>query len=271
MNSLVDFLKFEGEHSDMFVNGRLPTLDVEIWYESERNQVVYSFFEKQMCPNTVLQKTTALPEASVRSSLTQEVVRRLKNTSELLPKTHIQATLSTFSQKLVNSGHSVKSAQFILVHGTTKYLELLKRSKLETSNSLYRPLHCDKEFDKFNRKLYKLLAKNSWYDSETVKAKTNWRQNLSKDWAGSKPVQHSVHGMRNTTSLQVPNSVNGQLLKSLAKAEPRIAKLTGYQVKMTEKSGKSLSKFFNKSFNVPKCPRICCAVFAVTEKKGPTL
>ena len=112
MCSLVDYLVFEGEGPDMFENRKLPTLDTELWYDAELNEVLYSFFEKPMCPNKVLQKSTALPETCLRSSLTQEVVRRLKNTSESLPKTHVSGILSKFSQKLVNSGHSIRSSQY---------------------------------------------------------------------------------------------------------------------------------------------------------------
>ena len=123
MSSLVDYLVFEGEESGMFPNAKLPTLDTEIWFDQELCEIMYSFYEKPMCQNQVLQRATALPEASIRASLTQEVVRRLKNTSESLPKSVICDILSVFSQKMVNSGHSVSSAQYILVHGVTKYLE----------------------------------------------------------------------------------------------------------------------------------------------------
>ena len=43
--------------------------------------------------------------------------------------------------------------------------------------------------------------------------------------------------------MQVPNSKDGKLLAMLAKAEP---KMSGYQVKYGERSGKQLSKFFRK-------------------------
>ena len=148
---------------------------------------------------------------------------------------------------------------------------MLRRSKLDENDSRFKPLHCSKDFDKFNRKLYKILARTSWYDEDSVKVKTNWRKHLPSQWVGSKPVQKPVHGMRYTTMLQVPNTSDGKLFKLLARAEPRIAKLTGYQCKMVEKSGKSLSRVFSKSFKQEKCPRICCAVCSFSEKRGSTL
>ena len=51
MSSLVSFLTFEGESSEMFQNGRLPTLDTEIWVDQSTGKISYSFYEKPMCPN----------------------------------------------------------------------------------------------------------------------------------------------------------------------------------------------------------------------------
>ena len=85
MSSLVSFLTFEGEDHTMFLNSRLPTLDCEIWVDETSNMVKYSFFEKAMCPNRVVQKSTALSQNCIRASLCQDVVRRLKNCSLISP------------------------------------------------------------------------------------------------------------------------------------------------------------------------------------------
>ena len=77
MSDIVQFLQFEGEEAGMFENYRLPTLDAELWVCETTGLVKHSFFEKETCPNKVLQKDTALSEMSVRASLTQEVVRRM--------------------------------------------------------------------------------------------------------------------------------------------------------------------------------------------------
>ena len=60
-------------------------------------------------------------------------------------------------------------------------------------------------------------------------------------------------------------------MKMLAKAEPRLPKLTGYQTKYTEKSGRALSKFFPVPGSTNKCHRLTCAVCSNTDCRGPTL
>ena len=136
MSFIILFLEFEGEESGMFAAERLPTLDSALWVCERSETILYSFFEKPTCPNRVLQKDTALSEMSIRASLTQETVRRLKNCSVSLPNSEKQTILSQYAQKLVNSGFSVSSAQYLLVHGVTKYNQMLRNSNLAQNSNL---------------------------------------------------------------------------------------------------------------------------------------
>ena len=119
MSSLVTYIEFEGEEPGMFPGDKLPTLDTAIWWNG--SCFMYEFWEKPTIQNRVLQCDTALAESLVRSSLSQGVVRRLLHCHSDLPSVRKQEFLSVFPQKLVNSGFSVLSAQFILVHGVTRY------------------------------------------------------------------------------------------------------------------------------------------------------
>ena len=150
-------------------------------------------------------------------------------------------------------------------------MEIVKNSKLPISHKNYKPLYCDRQYNIHNRKLHKIMAKTSWYDETELVRKTQWRHHVPVEWSGCKPVQYSLQGMKYTTLMQVPSSSGGRLLKMLAKAEPRLAKLTGYQTKYTEKSGRALSKFFPVPGSTNKCHRITCAVCSNTDCKGPTL
>ena len=165
MSSLVPYLKFEGEVGEMFPNSQLPTLDTTIWWEG--SEFLYKFFEKKTVPNRVLQRQTALSDDSIRSSLVQEVVRRLLNCSKNLPILEKQEILSTFSQKLINSGFSLQSSQLILVHGVTRYLELVRKSSLPSDHKEYKPLYWDKNFKRLERKIAKFEAKTGWYDPKS--------------------------------------------------------------------------------------------------------
>ena len=244
MSSLVQYLKFEGEDAEMFSSNELPTLDTSIWWTGER--LMFRFFEKPTVPNRVLQKQTALSEDCIRASLNQEVVRRLLSCSPDLPLCEKRDILSKFAQKLVNSGFSVASSRITLVHGVSRYLELVRNSKLSVKSPRFKPLYNDKSFRKFERILAKFESKSGWYAAEKL-IKSEWRSKLPVEWRGSRPAQHKLPGMPFTSVLQVQNSKGGRLLKELAKIEPRLAKSTGYQVKLVEKGGRPLSHLFNKN------------------------
>ena len=144
MSSLIEFLQFEGEESGMFPNSRLPMLDTELWWDG--SSVRYSFYEKPQCPNKVLQRDTALSESSIFACLNQKVVRRMLSCCPKTPIVERQEILSRFAQKLRNSGFSIHSTQMILVHGITRYLELVRKSRIKPSSKHFRPLHCEKSF-----------------------------------------------------------------------------------------------------------------------------
>ena len=183
----------------------------------------------------MLQKQIALSETCIRASLTQEVVRRLRNCSLDLPRQEKQQIISVFCQKMINSGHSVASTQYVVVHGVLKFIDLLRRSKLDRLHNDYKPLYSPKEFDLCNRRLRKKLAKTYWYDDNLLDKKTSWRISLPQNWAGDRPAQFKVPGMQFSSVMMVPSSNSGRLFKMLTKAEPRLAKSSGYQIKLIEK------------------------------------
>ena len=181
--------------------------------------------------------------------------------------------LSIFAQKMVNSGHSVSSVQYVLVHGITKYQNMVENSRRPPTDPMYRPIHSPKEFNLFNRKLHKMLARSSWYTEEQVIKKSKWRHLIPESWSGSKPAQYCLPGMPYSTLMQVPSTRDSRLFKMLCKAEPRIAKLTGYEVKYTERSGKQLCKVLTMSpaLSNARCSRNDCQVCLNTSANGPTM
>ena len=122
----------------------------------------------------------------------------------------------------------------------------------------------------YRRKLQKIIQKAGWYTESELFEKTKWRQKVPKDWAGDKPYQYVVPGMKYTSVMHVPSSKDARLLRMLAKAEPRIAKITGYQLKFVEKSGKNLSNLFSREPPQMKCDRGDCAVCVNSDPRKPS-
>ena len=134
----------------------------------------------------------------------------------------------------------------MLVHGVIKFIEMQKLANLEPCRPEFKPLHPARTHELYKRKLHKIMQKTGWFTESEIMKKTRWREKVPKGWSRCKPDQYLVPGMQYSSVMYVPNSSNGRLLKMLAKPEPRVAKITGYQIKFVEKPGKNLCNMFPK-------------------------
>ena len=103
----------------MFNTEEIPTLDSTLWLEHGEKgpRLLYRFFSKPMSsPYTVLE-TSAWAWNSKAGSLTQEVFRRLQNTSPFLPTTDKLATLESFCDKLRHSSYNLRQVRQIICAG----------------------------------------------------------------------------------------------------------------------------------------------------------
>ena len=106
MQGLTECLTFTVETEEDFDDGWLPTLDIKLRVD-ECNQIQYNFYEKPTGSDRCLQAETALNQNCLVRSLNNEVMRRMANMSEHIPIEERVKVLDRFSQKMVNSGHSV--------------------------------------------------------------------------------------------------------------------------------------------------------------------
>ena len=101
MNGICGWLVLTMETELMF-GGTLPTLDLQLWV-SDENKVLYKYYEKPTNPITVLHARSAIPEATRRATLNQEMIRRMTNTSELVDVKIRIEIVDEYAQKLINS------------------------------------------------------------------------------------------------------------------------------------------------------------------------
>ena len=148
-------------------------------------------------------------------------------------------------------------------------MELVRLSELDRNDMKHQPLYRSKQYNSYNRKLHKLLQKTGWFNESEIISKTKWRQVIPKGWSGCKPLQYNVPGMQYSTIMHVPSTKDSRLLKMLVKAEPRIAKISQYQVKYVERSGKQLTKCFNKEPVETKCLEMNVTYVGIPTQKNP--
>ena len=71
-----------------------------------------------------------------------------------------------------------------------------------------------------------------------------------------------------STVIQIPCTKDSSLMKALVKEELKWAKVTGYQIKYTEKSGIQLSRLFKRKILPQKCDRTDCYICEHHSGKG---
>ena len=164
MNGICGWLSLTMETEEMF-GGWLPTLDLEIRV-NDQNKVIYRYYEKPMIPNMVLHKRSAMPESTRRSTLNQELIRRMVNTSEMVSMEERVGIVDKYATKLMNSEYPLEEARNIIIGGLKGYERLLSLSK-DTTNPKWKPLHMAAGWNARNRKRAKDLSKTNWYKGKT--------------------------------------------------------------------------------------------------------
>ena len=115
-NGVDDMIKFTVDVPSNYSSNKMPVLDLQVWLD-ENNRVRYTFYEKPMKSNMVIDKSSALPYSMKMKALTQETFRRIHNTDEEYFKEHKGEILSKYMQKLRNSGYSELERYNILLGG----------------------------------------------------------------------------------------------------------------------------------------------------------
>ena len=141
MNGICGWLVLTMETELMF-GGTLPTLDLQLWV-SDENKVLYKYYEKPTTPITVLHARSAIPEATRRATLNQEMIRRMTNTSELVDVKIRIVIVDEYAQKLINSEYSLEQARNFVIEGLRDmrdYCLLVETGKiLDGSHCTWRP------------------------------------------------------------------------------------------------------------------------------------
>ena len=120
-------------------------------------QVRFEFFSKPMAAKKVMLASSAQSWGQKRTSLTQELIRRLLNCSKELPCLRRRKHLNNFMQLLKNSGYNQKFRSEILKSGLNGYNKILKAER-DGVRPTYRP----KGWNETARWLVKRRKKNNW-------------------------------------------------------------------------------------------------------------
>ena len=240
--------------------------------KNPRMKLLYSFFEKTMATKYTIMKESALPENMKVQSLTNDVVRQMKNISELVDQEKRNQVIDNYARKLMRSGYSKDKARNIIMAGLKGYEKVLgleKRGKCK--------VHRSAKYSMKARYQKKLIGKSTWFMNRPTQSNSSpASKKVYKESAeltdgakcgkqksigarrGKEQPDRAKFGKKKTdgakcgkeladeakcdknevsTVLFVPQTPHGELAQRLKLAEKELFKLCGTKVKIVERAG----------------------------------
>ena len=263
MNDVFGFLNFTTEIGDDFPDGKLPSLDVNIWVEN--GVILYEFYEKPMATNLMVEACSALSREVKMSTLSEEVARRLRNTSQRLNSARRMEILEEACVKMVTSGHTEEFARQAMENGIKAHNDRIRRSNLVETDPGFQPMFPKAGWRRVIRDKEKAMKRSTWYKG---RAKEDCLEGVSRPGPGGrvmkvgrkkKSFQKDGKVREAATVIFVPSTRGSVLIKSLKEDEDMMAGITGFRVKYQEAGGSKLTNFFEKDLaSGQQCGRVEC-------------
>ena len=236
LGGVEEFLSFTTETGDDYSDGWLPTLDCSIKVDTSTNKILYKFYEKETASKRTVQKSTAMTEDTKIQVVSNDLLRRLMNTSDDLGEEEKRKVVTEYGQKLANSGYSAEQIQKIIVNGIRGFGSRKARCTREGRN--LRRTAKESLKDRIRKKL---LVKTTWFRSK--RKEDYYREDANTSRKKTKVGKEEVK-LENKTVLFVEYTEGGELASRLRELCRRLAPTLGFGVKIVERAGRKLRNVF---------------------------
>ena len=230
-NKINPMIQFTVDTPCNYEDRKLPILDVKVNInEVENNRVDFEFYEKTTKNPKVILMDSALSFSQKRTILTQECLRRLRNTKKELGHEIQKKYLDIFMLKLKNSGYFQKFRTEIL-DSTLKAFEKMVDEDIKGIKPMYR----DRDWNFEERQKSKMDKKKNWWNSKNAKI--------------------------SYTSVVFVTPTPGEILvKQLSQRERELNKNSKERVKFVERGGMKIGDILGtkKPLKTPKCVQKQC-------------
>ena len=225
----------EGDWPSKNEDKKLPILDMKVWVDEE-GMLLYQHYEKDVSSKTVLHSKSAHSAACKRGVHTQEVVRRLLNTSHRLSWKEKTAPIVTeYMKRMKKAGYGEKYRKEILEHALRIY---------------------DKKWKDHRDGAQPIFRHKDWKRGERKKAKESKKLNWATRDGHIAPIF-------------VPTTPGGVLLKMMRTVAEEEAK-QGIKFKVMEVGGRTMKRALQRSnpTATPGCEEKDCLCCNVERGKG---
>ena len=211
-NTVMGCVEMEGDWPSKNEDGKMPILDMQVWMDQE-GTLMYKHYEKKVSSKTVLNAKSAHSAACKRSVHTQEVMRRLLNTSHRLSWEEEAAPIITeYMDRMKEAGYGENYRKDVLTHALQIY---------------------DKKWEEHRKGNCPIFRPKNWKRKERREDKLKKRLN----WA-------SKDG--HIAPIFVPTTPGGTLMKMMRKAAEEEEK-DGIKFKIMEVGGRTMKREVQRS------------------------
>ena len=265
-NTILDFIQVTYDTCTDNVSGRLPILDLQCWVNDR--VIFHMYYEKPMASRYFIKEASAMSSNTKWSSLSQEIIRRMKNTSWRVPHTVREDILTDCMRKLQRSGYPELFRRDCLIKGLEGYTKMVK-AEASGLGPVNRPR--GKRPQKQKKRLKRIRDKGEWYkkpkcsfvpDLGSKQSKTpnsyfvKQSSDKAKKVAGSQTKSQSKWEYESV--LFVPQTPGGELAAALRAYEKKRGSLR--RIRVVERAGISLKDklFSSNPWSKDGCERVDC-------------
>ena len=156
-NSVVPGIVMEFDVPSRNDDKKMPILDMEVWMDEDGN-IMFQHYEKPTSSKTVMHAMSAQSVSCRNSVHTQEILRRLLNSSPMLDwKTCIAPVLSSYMARMMHCGYPEKYRRDTLTRALRIYDKMI-----EEDNNGTRPLYRPKDWNIVARRKDKQKKRYEW-------------------------------------------------------------------------------------------------------------
>ena len=211
-NSVMECVEMEGDWPSKNENGKMPILDMQVWMDRE-GTLLYKHYEKKVSSKTVLNAKSAHSAACKRSVHTQEVLRRLLNTSHRLNwETETAPIITDYMGRMKAAGYGEKYRKDVLTHALGIY---------------------DSKWEEHRKGKCPIFRPKGWRSEERKAEKRNKRVNWANKDGHIAPIF-------------VPTTPGGVLMKRMRRVAEEEGK-EGIKFKIVEIGGRTIKREVQRS------------------------
>ena len=188
-SGITEKLNFTYDLPENNPNGRMPVLDTQIWVGREEretgipkeilpehlntaktgklnNVILYSFYKKNMANRVPNRQESAAPDGQKFSTVSQEIIRRCKNTSRDLDPRELEETIKEYMDELIAGKFSREFRIKVLKSAMTGFLRMWEL-EVKGEGKINRPEKSSRQ----KRRWGKLCGKQQWFKQQGGKQK----------------------------------------------------------------------------------------------------